>query len=54
MTSKKKLAKEALKHPELFAPAELSYFELWLKSRKEKKQAKKTRVRLSLERAFLL
>jgi hypothetical protein len=54
MTSKKKLAKEALKHPELFAPAELSYFELWLKKRKEKKQAKKSRVRLTLERIFLL
>jgi hypothetical protein len=54
MTSKKNLAKEALKHPELFTPAELSYFELWLKKRKEKKQAKKSRIRLALERIFLL
>ena len=37
MTSKKKLAKNALKHPEMFSPAELSYFQLWLKSRKERK-----------------
>lgn len=38
---KKKLVKEALKHPELFAPAELSFFELWLRKRKEAKEAKK-------------
>jgi hypothetical protein len=54
MSSKKKLVKEALKHPELYAPAELSYFEMWLQNRKEKKQAKKSRIRLALERIFLL
>ena len=54
MSSKKELVKEALKHPELYAPAELAYFELWLRKRKEKKQAKKSRIRLALERIFLL
>jgi hypothetical protein len=37
MTKKKKLAKNALKHPELFSPAELAYFQLWLRNRKEQK-----------------
>lgn len=37
---KHKLAKQALKHPELFAPAELAYFQMWLKARKERKEAK--------------
>ena len=37
MTKKKKLVKSALKHPELFSPAELAYFKLWLKNRKERK-----------------
>jgi hypothetical protein len=41
MTSKKKLVKRALKHPALYSPAELEYFKLWLKKRKEAKQAKK-------------
>ncbi len=41
MTSGKKLAKSALKHPELFSPAELSYFKMWLKSRKERKEKEK-------------
>jgi hypothetical protein len=41
MTKKKKLVKEALKHPEMFAPAELSFFELWLRKRKEAKEARK-------------
>jgi hypothetical protein len=54
MTSKKNLAKEALKHPELFTPAELAYFEFWLRKRKERKKAKKSRIRLALERIFLL
>jgi hypothetical protein len=40
MTKKKNLAKNALKHPWLFSPAELAYFEMWLKSRKSKKQMK--------------
>ncbi len=51
---KKKLVKEALKHPEMYAPAELSFFQLWLQKRKEKKQAKKSQIRLNLERMFLL
>ena len=54
MSIKKETVKEALKHPELYAPAELAYFELWLRKRKEKKQAKKSRIRLALERIFLL
>ena len=41
MTSKKKLVKEALKHPELHAPAELAFFERWLQIRKANKEAKK-------------
>jgi hypothetical protein len=40
MTKKKKLVKNALEHPELFSPAELAYFQLWLKKRKERKQNK--------------
>jgi hypothetical protein len=51
---KKKLVKEALKHPEMYAPAELSFFQLWLQERKEKKQAKKSQIRLNLERMFLI
>lgn len=38
---KKKLAKEALSHPELFSQGELAYFEMWLRERKEKKDRKK-------------
>ena len=38
---KHKLAKKALDHPDLFAPAELAYFELWLRARKEEKQSRK-------------
>jgi hypothetical protein len=41
MTSKKKLVKNALEHPELHAPAELAFFERWLQSRKAHKEAKK-------------
>jgi len=41
MTSKKKLVKNALKHPDLYSAAELEYFRLWLKKRKEAKKAKK-------------
>jgi len=39
---KKKLVKEALKHPELHAPAELSFFQKWLEERRQRKEAKKT------------
>lgn len=52
MTSKKKLAKDALKHPELFAPAELAYFERWLRSRKERKDAEKQARRDNLEQVY--
>ena len=51
---KKKLVKEALKHPEMYSPGELSFFQLWLKEKKEKKQAKKSRIRLFLERMLLI
>jgi len=37
MTSKKKLVKKALKSPELYTPAELQYFKLWLAAKKRKK-----------------
>lgn len=42
MTKKKKLVKEALQHPEMYAPAELSFFERWLDLKRQKKEAKKT------------
>ena len=48
MSSKKKLVKNALEHPELYAPAELSFFDLWLRKRKEKKEAKKKEKQESL------
>jgi hypothetical protein len=61
MSSKKKLVKEALKHPEMYEPAELSFFDIWLRARKERKAAKKRRCqlklaedRLKLEREFLI
>jgi hypothetical protein len=38
----------------MYAPAELMYFKMWLKRRKEKKAAKKQIERLSLERTFLM
>lgn len=37
---KKKLVKQALEHPDLFTPAELAYFDLWLQHKKLKKTAK--------------
>ena len=37
---KKKLVKNALKHPELYTSGELAYFERWLKQRKLNKAAK--------------
>jgi hypothetical protein len=61
MSSKKKLVKKALDNPELFAPAELSFFDMWLRARKERKAAKKRRsqlelaeTKLKLEREFLI
>jgi hypothetical protein len=38
---KKKLVKKALKHPELFTPGELAYFDRWLWQRKQHKKAAK-------------
>jgi hypothetical protein len=38
---KHKLAKNALENPELFSPAELAYFDRWLRARKERKQKEK-------------
>jgi hypothetical protein len=52
--SKVKLVKQALKNAHLYAPAELIYFKMWLKKRKEKKAAKKRLERLNLERTFLM
>jgi hypothetical protein len=49
---KHKLAKKALEHPELFAPAELAYFELWLRSRREKKDAEKQERLDKLEKVY--
>lgn len=40
MTKKKKLAKEALKHPELFSRGELAFFQRWLEERKARKAKK--------------
>jgi len=41
MTSKKKLAKNALKHPELFSWGELAFFQKWLEHLRLRKLAKK-------------
>jgi hypothetical protein len=41
---KKKLVKRALKHPELYTPAELVYFQCWLRLRKERKKAAKMKL----------
>ena len=49
---KHKLAKKALEHPELFAPAELSYFERWLRARKERKDAQKKAQRDHLDQVY--
>jgi hypothetical protein len=40
MAKKKKLVKNALKKPEQYTPAEISFFERWLQHKKEKKAAK--------------
>jgi len=36
----KKLVKKALKHPELYSPAEISFFATWLHKKKRAKAAK--------------
>lgn len=40
MTKRKKLAKEALKHPDLFSQGELAFFKRWLQERKLLKKKK--------------
>ena len=49
---KHKLAKQALEHPELFAPAELAYFQRWLRARKERKEAEKQEQQEHLEQVY--
>ena len=51
MTKKKNLAKNALKHPELFSPAELAYFKLWLANRKKRKAKANEPTRNAEERS---
>jgi len=41
MSSRKKLVKEALRNFWLYTTEEIAYFQLWLKERKIRKQAKK-------------
>jgi hypothetical protein len=41
VTKKKKLVKRALAMPELYTPAELTFFRRWLEERKRRKLAKK-------------
>jgi hypothetical protein len=41
MTKRKKLAKEALNHPENFSYGELAYFQKWLDEHKHMKALKK-------------
>ena len=41
MTKRKKLAKNALKHPEHFASADLQYMERWLAEKERQKEVKK-------------
>lgn len=38
---RKKLVKKALKHPELYAPAEIAYFKRWLWQKKQNKKTAK-------------
>jgi hypothetical protein len=46
MTKKKKLVKKALERPELYSAEELTYFQLWLRARKLRKEKEKTERRL--------
>jgi hypothetical protein len=41
VTKRKKLAKEAIKHPEQFDPAEIQYMQMWLDEKKRQKELKK-------------
>lgn len=49
----KKLVKNALNNPELYSSEELTYFQIWLKHKKESKEKKKQLRRLELEKLFL-
>jgi hypothetical protein len=42
---RKKLVKKALKHPELYTPAELAYFKRWLWQKKQDKKAAKIQLK---------
>jgi len=53
MTKKKTLARRALDNPELFAPAELEYFRLWLEARAKRKEREKQLKRLELEKTLI-
>ena len=53
MTKKKTLARRALDNPELFAPAELDYFRLWLEARAKRKEREKQLEVLKLEKTLL-
>jgi hypothetical protein len=46
----KKLVKNALKHPELYGPAELAFFRRWLDSKKQAKTAKINKDKKSKDR----
>jgi hypothetical protein len=46
----KKLVKNALKHPELYGPAELAFFRRWLDSKKRAKTAKINKDKKSEDR----
>ena len=48
-----KLAKKALKQPELYSEGELMYFNLWLSERKKRKERKRQLKRLLLEKQYL-
>lgn len=50
---KTKLVKRALKHPELFQPAELDFFGLWLRTRKERKEKEKAEKEKDKDSGYL-
>ena len=53
MTKRKKLVKNALKHPEQFTSADLQYMELWLAEKARQKEVKK-KAAISLQDSWLL
>lgn len=42
---RKKLVKKALKHPELYTPAEIAYFKRWLLQKKQDKKTAKIQLK---------